>query len=572
MKISILNTERLQNYFNNQNILQTLQADEPQFYDEMVFKHEEQKDLFKLYCVQSVIQWFLIDKRQQKTIHKTYQKMLKEPNVEIELETIRNAKNYHLIINSFPNKDKEIVQEMAQVIIYTEMHQQATAFIKKHFPFIFSCLPKMKLHEPIILIEEFMLRSEKFVKQAGIPKNEAKYNVLLFAALYWWSIATESLENDIDVLNASNYGIYHPDDISLNFPHGDFAKAILTLLKVTFNYHFQHNANKNQLKEHLDSIKKELGTTPNKSPYYQELPKNFKLIDYSDTSLGRPLNALNHLFGVCCDALSDPVINYAYTPFEETQRTVINEYFESSWQLKDKNGELQETYTKEEMYQTLHDALLYLSPLILDFNHAKKRFAKDIENKDASIHEIQNDLIQMQTENEKLHNQLTLANEKLECAFKENAQIESLRRKLAILESENNRLNALSKEQASRIHTLEKENQRVHKQIESNELNAFIQQINNNKTVILGGQNNWQQKMQTKLPNCIYYNPDDQHLIKDLSHTDLIIINTETLNHGIYQYVKSILPTNTMIIYVGNNTNPDINLQKIYEDFRLQTN
>lgn len=570
MKISILNTERLQNYFNNQNILQTLQADEPQFYDEMVFKHEEEKDLFKLYCVQSVIQWFLIDKRQQKTIHKTYQKMLKEPNIEVELEAIRNAKNYHLIINSFPNKDKEIVQEIAQVIIYTEMHQQATDFIKKHFPFIFSCLPKMKLHEPIILIEEFMARSYKFTKQAGLPNNEAQYNVLLFAALYWWSIATESLENDIDVLNTSNYGIYHPDDISLNFPHGDFAKAVLTLLEVTFNYHFQHNANKNQLKERLDTIKEELGTTPNKSPYYQELPKNFKLIDYSDTGLGRPLNALNHLFGTCCDALSDPVINYAYTPFEDIQIKIINEYFESSWQLKDKNKELQETYTKEEMYQTLHDALIYLSPLIIDFNHAKKSFAKDIETKEASIHEIQDDLKQLQAENEKLSNQLILANEKLERAFKENAQIESLRRKLAILESENNQLNTLCKNQETQIHTLKKENQNIHKQIEPAKLNTFIQKINNNKTVILGGQNNWQQKMQTKLPNCVYYNPDDQHLIKDLSHTDLLIINNETLNHGIYQYVKSILSNDTMVIYIGNNTNPDINLQKIYEEYQIQ--
>ena len=231
----------MQNYFKNQTIMQTLQEDEPEFFDEMVFKNESQKDLFKIYCVQSMIQWFLIDKRQQKTIHKTYQKILKEPNIGKITHAIQTAPNYRVIIDSFPNKDKAIVQEITQVIIYVEMQKQTTEFIKKHFPFIFACLPKIKLHEPIILIEEFMLRSEKFVKQAGIPKNEAKYNVLLFAALYWWSFATENLDDSYLELNTYNYGIYHPNDISLNFPDFDFAKAVMSLLDLTFNYYFHHN-------------------------------------------------------------------------------------------------------------------------------------------------------------------------------------------------------------------------------------------------------------------------------------------------------------------------------------------
>ena len=571
LQLAVLNEERLKN-----DVQQRRKAlyEDVDFYDYIHFVSEKNEKEFKLYCLESFVQWILLDKKMQKRIQKMYLQYEKEEKNKQLLNKIAHDEDLRLISQNFPNKDRKIVENTLQIITLAKLTNTSTELIKKLFPFMFSLLPKITIHEPIIYIENLAVKAKKFISSTHLNADNTCYFLLLFAILYWWGYTNENNPNDMEYLTEKQFGIYHPDDILIVFQDKKLAESMLEIMFETFAYYLEHNMELDIQKNNQQNLKdmnERLGDFPKRTPYFKALPKNYQLSQNKKGYLGRPSHPLNKLLTLCCDFLSEPTINYSFTPFEKNQLIVINEYFERLWQMHELEDNLQETYTKEEVYHILHDALVHISPLIVDFNHAKKNYEASMQHQNKDLEDTQMQLKEALRENQQLMNQLIQKEkqfqEKLNHAYKENAQIESLKTKNAILNDEIEQLRQELKIQTQKALTLAKEKQSQAVEID---LEPFIQTINHESTVILGGQRNWQQKMQTKLPNCTYYDPDEQKLIQDLSATNLLIINNETLNHSIYHAVKSQIPDNTIIIYIGNGTNPDVNIQKIYDAYQQQ--
>lgn len=573
LQLAVLNEDRLKNDIHQRKKC-LYEAEDVDFYDYVQFVNEKNEKEFKLYCLESFVQWILIDKKMQKSIQKMYLQYEKNEKNKQLMNKILNDEDLRLISQNFPNKDRKTVESALQIITLAKMTNTSTELIKKLFPFMFGLLPKIAIHEPTIYIEDLAIKARKFISNAQLNPENSYYFLLLFAILYWWGYTNENIPNEIEYLTEKQFGIYHPDDIQIIFQDKKLAESMLAIMFQTFNYYLEHNTGITITKNHQQNIKEmndHLGDFPKRTPYFKALPKNYQLIQNKSQYLGRPVHPLNKILAVCCDFLSEPTINYSFTPFEENQLIVINEYFERMWQIQEKDDQLQETYTKEEVYHILRDAFIHISPLIVDFNHAKKNYKEDIKHQTENLEDSQLQLKEALKENQQLMNQLIQKEaqfqEKLNHAYRENAQIESLKTKNAILNDEIEQLKQELKIQTQKALALTKEKPSQAVEID---LEPFIQTINQTSTVILGGQRNWQQKMQTKLPNCTYYDPDEQRLIQDLSNTKLMIINTETLNHSIYRTVKNQLPEETIVIYIGNNTNPDVNIQKIYDAYYYQ--
>lgn len=90
--------------------------------------------------------------------------------------------------------------------------------------------------------------------------------------------------------------------------------------------------------------------------------------------------------------------------------------------------------------------------------------------------------------------------------------------------------------------------------------------LNNNKIIILGGVDSWQQKIKEKLPNIILIDGSldfDKRLIKNAK---VIFINVKAkLCHGLYYKTKKVIKENNIIVKYITTTNIDFTLNEMYD-------
>ena len=176
LQLAVLNEDRLKNDIHQRKKC-LYEAEDVDFYDYVQFVNEKNEKEFKLYCLESFVQWILIDKKMQKSIQKMYLQYEKNEKNKQLMNKILNDEDLRLISQNFPNKDRKMVESALQIITLAKMTNTSTELIKKLFPFMFGLLPKIAIHEPTIYIEDLAIKARKFISNAQLNPENSYYFV-----------------------------------------------------------------------------------------------------------------------------------------------------------------------------------------------------------------------------------------------------------------------------------------------------------------------------------------------------------------------------------------------------------
>lgn len=101
----------------------------------------------------------------------------------------------------------------------------------------------------------------------------------------------------------------------------------------------------------------------------------------------------------------------------------------------------------------------------------------------------------------------------------------------------------------------------------TNEINIdyIINQLNELDIVVIGGNQNWINKIKEVLPNWIYIPADSINFDIKLLKNKYILFNTDYVSHSMYYKVVENISKTKQLNFFSGVTNLDLSLRKIYE-------
>lgn len=178
------------------------------------------------------------------------------------------------------------------------------------------------------------------------------------------------------------------------------------------------------------------------------------------------------------------------------------------------------------------------------FENNKETMFAEVEEKDKEIKDIKKDKLLLQDDNVKLSNRI------------EELERENKRLQLELNKANNNKNELIGLREF--VFRLDNED------IPLNDSEIDLEKINTINGVIIGGHINWVNKLSYKV-KWTYISVDNSGFdVKGLLNKDIIVINTQYLNHGMYYRIMSAIEGKDIRIEYINSTNIDNAVRDIW--------
>lgn len=178
------------------------------------------------------------------------------------------------------------------------------------------------------------------------------------------------------------------------------------------------------------------------------------------------------------------------------------------------------------------------------FENNKETMFAEVEEKDKEIRSIKKDKLLLQDDNNKLSNKI------------EELERENKRLQLELNKADSNKNELIGLREF--VFRLDNENVEYNSEIDLDKINSI-------KGVIIGGHINWVNKLSDKV-KWTYISVDNSGFdVKGLLNKDIIVINTQYLNHGMYYKVMSGIEGKDIRIEYINSTNIDNTVRDIWD-------
>lgn len=170
---------------------------------------------------------------------------------------------------------------------------------------------------------------------------------------------------------------------------------------------------------------------------------------------------------------------------------------------------------------------------------------------------------ELNNKNKQLNDKLKLANDKINSLEKENKSIitENNRLKLEIekLNKDKKEINSL------REYIFNNSIEENPNTINELDIDYIINQLNELDIVVIGGNQNWINKIKEVLPNWIYIPADSINFDIKLLKNKYILFNTDYVSHSMYYRIIENINKAKQFNFFSGSTNIDLSIKKIYD-------